>query len=170
VRRRLIVWLASSLLLGAATAWAFARPGVAIYNSAGYYANAFGWRRGSAFYRHYASPEGPPPVGDWVAENRALPPVRRWGWADCGVTSQYILDSAGRQHTWTFAFPLAIPLAATMSLTAREISRGAVEARRRARRCAGLCPNCGYDLRATPTACPECGWRMDDTVGGCDAA
>jgi hypothetical protein len=39
----------------------------------------------------------------------------------------------------------------------------AIRARRdKGRRRSGLCPVCGYDLRATPGRCPECGYGMID--------
>jgi hypothetical protein len=160
-RRRLTFLLALLLLLAVGTAWTFLRPDNAIFNSAGYYAKEFGWQRGSVFYRTYAPPEGPPPISDWVAESRALPQVRRWGWSGCGVTSQYVLSSSGRQHTWTFGFPLTVPLALIAFLSLRAFARVVVKERADARRRRGLCPDCGYDLRASPERCPECGRALE---------
>jgi hypothetical protein len=34
----------------------------------------------------------------------------------------------------------------------------AIALARRRKRKQGTCPQCGYDLRATPERCPECGW------------
>ena len=49
----------------------------------------------------------------------------------------------------------AWPLASLAAAATR-----ALQSRRRAR--AGLCPRCGYDIRATPTRCPECATLIPD--------
>jgi hypothetical protein len=49
--------------------------------------------------------------------------------------------------------------------------RGARQMKRRRRERGGLCPMCGYDLRATPEKCPECGAITCGTAAlGCDDA
>jgi hypothetical protein len=48
---------------------------------------------------------------------------------------------------WSVAAPLTI-LPASWAVAWRRARRG---------RAAGMCPLCGYDLRATPARCPECG-------------
>jgi hypothetical protein len=48
---------------------------------------------------------------------------------------------------WAVSLATAVLPAAWLVVRVRDRHRG----------CAGLCPACGYDLRATPGRCPECG-------------
>jgi len=63
----------------------------------------------------------------------------RWHWLEIGVP------------LWFVEGVLGLPLA----LGTWQMLR----ARRRPK--PGMCPQCGYDLRATPVRCPECGRAVD---------
>jgi hypothetical protein len=54
----------------------------------------------------------------------------------------------------SFSLPYWLPVAVFALLPG---ARVAARWRRTRRRTQGLCPACGYDLRATPDRCPECG-------------
>ena len=73
----------------------------------------------------------------------------RWG---------FQLDHAGRgeqfERHWYVGAPHWIIAAVCAALPAARVA-AAWHRRRRTRR--GLCPKCGYDLRASPDRCPECG-------------
>jgi hypothetical protein len=69
--------------------------------------------------------------------------------------SRTLYGSTAEAHDGrTLAFPFWAIAAACAALPAALVLRRRT-ARRRAR--LGLCPACGYDLRATPDRCPECG-------------
>ena len=76
----------------------------------------------------------------------------------CGPT----LDGIFFLLLWQFVFKVLVTL---IGLFAMWCAVGAVadQPRRKqnARRRAGLCAFCGYDLRASPRRCPECGRFAD---------
>jgi len=73
------------------------------------------------------------------------------GWPE-GTLRIFSFDFGGLENACIAYFSLwgAICVAATIR---RRIGTN----RRIRRRLAGLCPNCGYDLRASVDRCPECG-------------
>jgi hypothetical protein len=75
---------------------------------------------------------------------------------------QFCMYSAGEPTDWNgHALVLIFPYWALLPLVTVPLVlaiRWELRARRRAWRLrSGLCPDCGYDLRASPERCPECG-------------
>ena len=85
----------------------------------------------------------------WVAEVTWSPEQRvRTGPPPSGAFVSY-----GRH--WCASVSWWVPAVAAAMLPAARGFHGLKRARRR--RAEGVCPACGYDLRATPGRCPECG-------------
>jgi hypothetical protein len=99
---------------------------------------------------------------NWPASGRhsGVEPYMDLHWDGLGF--RFVTDRFhGFLRCWDFAVPHWF--VALMSLPAPLLYARAWRRRRRVKR-EGLCPACGYDLRATPDRCPECG-RVGDGKG-----
>ena len=93
--------------------------------------------------------------GFWQAGDPAtvIPRARFGNWPFLFGTYDVIAASgAVSHHVYVYAgvFPLLAPALLPSLWLLRRV-------RRRRRRRRGLCPACGYDVRASPGRCPECG-------------
>ncbi len=83
-------------------------------------------------------------------------PADRSPWARLGFQARRRVSDHPRQklHDWEVIFPHWLAAATAALPPALWLYRRRCGHRRGA---TGLCPDCGYDLRATPDRCPECG-------------
>jgi len=104
---------------------------------------------------------GPNKIGNWWRRIR-LPPedlptdfwfrdtfLHRRGFA---AISQNVPSVRPPGRIGILAFPLWLPACLCAALPVKRLVRRVPKAP-----APGLCPSCGYDLRATPGRCPECG-------------
>jgi hypothetical protein len=85
--------------------------------------------------------------------SRVVEAYRRAGVMYRAQVECMVIQPGWRLPYWCLAAALLVlPLAWIVSAAQRR--------RRKRLRAAGRCPQCGYDLRATPERCPECGCQL----------
>ena len=108
------------------------------------------------WHAHPADPTfGPAQMGGLISPR----PLARAGFAVARIETDSttpVGDSSSRRY-YALALPhWAVALVALM-LAVPWLAQLIATRRRRCRSRLGLCPACGYDLRASPGRCPECG-------------
>ena len=92
------------------------------------------------------SPHGGPFVFLWQVQSQTAVQAITAGRAASGAWTQYLLILP----VWPLVVIAGTPAVIWIFFNRRKIHR-------KWRQLRGLCPECGYDLRATPQRCPECG-------------
>jgi hypothetical protein len=105
-----------------------------------------GGLRHAAMFGYVTGFGGPPPRGITVHDigSKEDPPDRSFlgfGYTGGG-------GGRGRETVWFIPYWFLVSASALCFVQFRRVARRPVP---------GLCPTCGYDLRATPDRCPECG-------------
>jgi hypothetical protein len=89
-----------------------------------------------------------------AGDHRDVPAAFGFDFYDERPASNNVMFSAGTLAFRVAFVPLWMPVVITAAFPLLTVRRMAYRAAARRR---GLCPRCGYDLRATPDRCPECG-------------
>jgi hypothetical protein len=173
LRRLLNLLTTMSLVLFMATAGACVRSYVSADNfilqirsayAHRYWLIAPGWNHGVIYLAYYSLA-----IVDEPAEDRAVAQFVRFRhgpYAAFVIPQQWRFENRSGNGApsgyrtaaaWLIQAPFWFPLAITGLLPARAIYRRARNHARCRHAQRGLCPTCGYDLRATPERCPECG-------------
>jgi hypothetical protein len=110
---------------------------------------AFDWQVVPLWFRETRTQEAQ--SGSWGLHYGTYPHEHR-------ARSGRIWNRMGFNYMFQLAWYLEVPDWLLVGLfAASPIAKGYLYRRRRRRSHHGMCPFCGYDLRATPDRCPECG-------------